>query len=459
MTEEIVASGEGVGKEALRFLEDAVEEALSSAEAAAALSSCEDFMEFERGVRQALRKGASAGTSSLLTRLDAARPALECGDCGESMVRRSRPLTALWLLGRLRLARGYWTCVCGPGGRCPLDEELGVKGRSGTRATPALLRAVAPLAAEASFDRAAALASRVLGFAVNGKWMERAAKRLGSEMASEDADEKDVETAAAPSETMCCGIDGTGVPVRPGEGSESEGKDGGRARTREAKIVAFRGGGEGAAAGTSRRSAAIYSAASRDTDAEPSAFAARLWREARRSGFARARVKVVLGDGAKWIWNVASELFPGAVEIVDLWHAKQHVWEVGRAVYGAETALCEAWSEKTCAALSEGRLDDVLAALGSHEGSDEARRCAGYVEANRARMRYPAFRAAGLPVGSGVVESSCDTVAGRLKRGGMHWVVERGANPILTLRCWWLDGRYDGFFKARARPPPIALAA
>ena len=74
-------------------------------------------------------------------------------------------------------------------------------------------------------------------------------------------------------------------------------------------------------------------------------------------------------------------------------------------------------------------------------------------------MRYPEFRAAGLPVGSGVVESACDTVAGRLKRGGMHWSVERGANPILTLRCWWLDGRYDGFFKARAGPPPMAVAA
>ena len=77
----------------------------------------------------------------------------------------------------------------------------------------------------------------------------------------------------------------------------------------------------------------------------------------------------------------------------------------------------------------------------------------------RSPLRYPAFRAAGLPVGSGVVESACGTVAGRLKRGGMRWVVERGANPVLTLRCWWLDGRHDGFFKARARPPPMALAA
>ena len=64
-------------------------------------------------------------------------------------------------------------------------------------------------------------------------------------------------------------------------------------------------------------------------------------------------------------------------------------------------------------------------------------------------MRYPAFRAAGLPVGSGEVESSCGTVAERLGRGGMRWSVDGGANPILTLRCWWLDGRCDGFFEAR----------
>ena len=243
--EGIVASGGRVGKDvdesgreasargAFGFLEDAVAEALSSAEAAEALSSCGDFMEYESGVHRALREGASAGTSALLARLDAERPAQECGGCGKRMVRRSRPLTALWLLGRLRLVRGYWTCACAPGGRCPLDEELGVKGRAGTRATPELLRAVVPLAAETSFERAASLASGLLGFAVNGKWMERAAKRVGSEMAREDADEESVETAASPSETMCCGIDGTGVPVRPGEASESRGKDGGEARTRE----------------------------------------------------------------------------------------------------------------------------------------------------------------------------------------------------------------------------------
>ena len=72
---------------------------------------------------------------------------------------------------------------------------------------------------------------------------------------------------------------------------------------------------------------------------------------------------------------------------------------------------------------------------------------------------YAEFRAAGLPVGSGVVESSCDAVGGRLKRGGMHWTVKRGANPMLALRRRWLDSCHDEFFKARARPPPMALAA
>ena len=98
------------------------------------------------------------------------------------------------------------------------------------------------------------------------------------------------------------------------------------------------------------------------------------------------------------------------------------------------------------------------APLRTHGGSDEVRRCVGYVEANRAQMRYPAFRAAGLPVGSGVVESTCSTAAGRLKRGGMRWSVD-GVNAILALHCRWLDDRYDRFFQSRSRPPPMVLVA
>ncbi len=130
--------------------------------------------------------------------------------------------------------------------------------------------------------------------------------------------------------------------------------------------------------------------------------------------------------------------------------------EVGKDAYGfLREAVAKALSSPAARA-ALGRCGNFME---FEKGTREALRCAGYVEANRARMRYPEFRAAGLPVGSGVVESACGAVAGRLKRGGMRWSVENGANPMLALRCRWLDGRHDEFFKARARPPPLALAA
>ena len=117
-----------------------------------------------------------------------------------------------------------------------------------------------------------------------------------------------------------------GVVGEPGQGRRQGAREGGEGG-------GVPGGGEAPDRST-RLSAAIDSAASRDADAEPSGFAARLWREALHAGFAAARVKVVLGDGAKWIWNVASELFPDAVEMVDLWHAQEHPWEAGRRSRG-----------------------------------------------------------------------------------------------------------------------------
>ena len=124
------------------------------------------------------------------------------------------------------------------------------------------------------------------------------------------------------------------------------------------------------------------------TFAEPSAFARRLWRAAERFGFAAAKRQVVVADGAKWIWNAAAELFPNAVRIVDIRHARERLWEVGRAVHGAGTELCRAWSEKVCAALSEGRVDDVLRELRRHAGDKTADQCVGYFENNRGRMSY-----------------------------------------------------------------------
>lgn len=154
--------------------------------------------------------------------------------------------------------------------------------------------------------------------------------------------------------TMYLGLDGTGVPMRA---SEVEGRNGkqpdGSAKTREVKLVTvWTAEGRDKQAvpvrdpGSVSYSAGLESAASRDTDDTPSEFARRADREAHRRGFDRAKRRVVLGDGAPWIWNLTEELFPGAIQIVDLYHAKGHLWDVAKAIYGAGSDLCEHWAKR-----------------------------------------------------------------------------------------------------------------
>ena len=104
----------------------------------------------------------------------------------------------------------------------------------------------------------------------------------------------------------------------------------------------------------------------------------------------------MIGDGAPWIWNIADMSFPDAVQIVDLFHAKQHLWDVAKAIYGPGTDTAERWAKRRRDELDDGRIGALLAALRRHEGRDEARRCIGYVRRNRHRMQYPKFRAMGL---------------------------------------------------------------
>ena len=264
--------------------------------------------------------------------------------------------------------------------------------------------------------------------------------------------------------TMYLGVDGTGVPIRPPEVAGRTGRQAdGSAKTREAKLVLVwtaedrdKHGHARCDTGSVTYSAAIESAASRDTDPDPSEFARRMRREAERRGFQLASRRVVLGDGARWIWQVATELFPGAIQIVDFFHACEKVWEVARALGGGK-AQVKAWAEARCADLEAGRLDGLLATLRAHAaGCERAGKCADYMERNRDRMRYPDFRAQGLQIGSDVVEGGCKNVAdGRLKQSGMRWTKD-GADAILAPRCCVLSGRYEDFWEWRSDPAPAA---
>ena len=414
----------------------------------------EDFKAAEEALREAVLLGVRDALSVLLSEADGRRDSAGCGECGEAMRRRSRrSVTLLTLFGTVAVERWHWTCA-GCGARwCPLDAGLGVE-TGGERLSPALRSALGWSAANASFRGAAETLRRVAGVSVCAKRVERGARALGKELSEREAAEGEAAETEAPAETAYCCLDGTGVPVLPSE-RRGAGREGGPAKTREAKVATChtaetrdpKTGLPERDAGSVRVSGAMESAASRDADPRPSPFGQRVWRAAKRFGFAKARRRVAIGDGAKWIWNTVAEMLPGCVEIVDLWHAKKHLWDVGKAVHGEGTEHCGAWSRDACRALEEGRLDDVLAALRAHAANcPEAARCVDYIDGNRHRMRYPTFRAMGLCVGSGAVESTCKGLVGeRFKGRGMRWSVA-GANAILALRAAILNERYDDFW-------------
>jgi hypothetical protein len=232
-------------------------------------------------------------------------------------------------------------------------------------------------------------------------------------------------------------VDGTGVPMRASEttGRASKGTDG-RARTREAKLAAL----------FTQTRTDEHGHPVRDPDStsylatlDPvERFADLLQAEARRRGSEHIRQLVVIGDGARCIWNLAEQRFPEATQIVDLYHAREHLHQLAEhlAFILPDPA---AWLAQRLTDLDNGDIEALSAAARLYHLSgpkaDEVDKAVAYFETNAHRMRYAHYRKLDMFVGSGVVEAGCKSVLGaRLKRSGMHWTT-RGATAITTLRC------------------------
>lgn len=357
-------------------------------------------------------------------------------------------------LGEITLRRAYYHCAICESGCFPRDRTLGIAGSS---ISPAVTRMIGLVGAMVSFEESSELLGELAGVRVDAKQIERTAESLGREI---EAYEHTVLVPPGPSApTMYLGLDGTGIPMR---GSELEGRSGkqsdGSSKTREVKLVTIwtaegrdDEGNPVRDPGSVTYSAAIESAASSDRRDELSKFAQRVDREAKRRGLHQAPRRVAIADGSSWIWNIVEEQFPWAIQILDLYHAKEHLSDVAKEIYGASSDLARQWAAQRNDELDDGDTVKVLDALAAHKDTNEsARKCFDYVTNNRARMNYPDFRAKGLSVGSGVVEAGCKVVVGtRLKRSGMHWSVA-GANAIIALRCCKLSGRFEDFWEARS---------
>jgi hypothetical protein len=320
------------------------------------------------------------------------------------------------------------------------------------------MRMVGAVASMVSFQKSSQLLEELAGVDVGAKQVQRSAQALGEQIAGYERRTREPESELPLPATLYLGLDGTGVPMRSTEVQGRAGKQpDGSARTREAKLCTVWSAEKRDAQGRPQRdpgsvtyTAAIESAATLDTDPQLSEFAQRVEREALRRRFERAQRQVVLGDGAKWIWNLAGELFPEAVQIVDRFHAKERLHTLSKSLF-ADRHLAQEWAQQRCRELDAGRIETLLSVLATEAvHNQEAKAGCTYFQENRHRMRYARFEAHGFCTSTGVVEAGCKNAIGaRLKRSGMHWSV-RGANSIMALRCVRLSGRFEDFWEWRA---------
>ena len=379
-----------------------------------------------------------------------------CGHQAAYRELRSKPV--LTAVGPVTVSRPYYLCSHCHTGQFPADVELDIEN---TEFSPGVRRMQAVVGQEVPFDQGRLQMKLLADLEVTTKAVERTAEAIGAAIAARE--QAEIQRAVQldlpmvvgePVPILCVQLDGTGVPVVKKETLGRQGKiEGQPAHTREAKL--------GCVFTQTTWDEKGY--AIRDPDSttyvgaiEPAEeFGKRLYLEVWKRGWSRAEKKVVIADGAEWIWNIADQHFPGAIQIVDLYHARQHLWELARKLYPNQQAEQERWMFiHKDALLDEGKIEDLVASLRSIDSSnlqlaEKIRIEADYFEKNTKRMRYPEFRAQHLFVGSGVIEAGCKTVIGsRCKQSGMFWTV-RGANAILALRCCYFNNRFEDYWEAR----------
>ena len=314
---------------------------------------------------------------------------------------------------------------------------------------------------EAPFDHGRQQMKLLADLEVTTKSVERTAEAIGENIATREQEE--IQRAVQLDLPMVMGeavpilyvqMDGTGIPVVKKETAGRQGKTEGQpSHTREVKLGCVFTQTAWDKKGFPLRvpDSTTYTGAIETAEE----FGKRIYVEAWKRGWSRAENKVVMGDGAEWIWNLAAQHFPGAVQIVDLYHARQHLWELARRLHPNDAGNQKAWMKlHQRRLLDKGKIEKLVEALRSIVSTDpevveKIRIEADYFGTNAKRMRYPKFRRQHLFVGSGVIEAGCKTVIGsRLKQSGMFWTV-RGANAIIALRCCHLNGRFEDDWESR----------
>lgn len=382
-----------------------------------------------------------------------------CGNQMHSVGVREKEIRTI--LGPLKFKRSWFVCPVCSRGRAWADEALDI---SGTSFSPGLRRLMARAGSNVTFKNGAADLAVYAGVNVTAKDVERIAEKTGETIEAWQAGQrianlqnvftKDYCNSEKTGQTLYVSYDGTGVPMVPRETEGRKGKQvDGRAKTREAKLgCVFTQTTVDANGYPIRDEASTTYVGAIETSEE---FGRRIFAEALGRGMQAAKQVVVIADGAKYNWEIAATHFPSAIGIVDLYHARQHLYALCGHLFPQGGQKLEELKTRWKTCLDQGKIEQITQEASQYMKektvvAKDAQKELNYLDINKNRMRYADFREKGFFVGSGIIEAACRTIIGqRLKHSGMEWTV-KGANAIIALRACYLSNRIEDFWALRS---------
>ena len=416
-----------------------------------------DLEASEMATRSAVHRAGARVLTGLLEQEPPEQREIPCGCGGMAKYVELRSKVILTVVGEVQVRRGYYLCSDCHHGQAPFDRELDIER---VEASPGVRRMAAVVGNQSAFEVGHNQLKLLADLDVSAKAVERYSEAIGADIGRRESDYRCKVLGPDPppavteeSETMYVEMDATSVPVVPRELEGRAGREPGeKPRSRDAKL------------------GCVFTQTTVDEDGHPirdeasttytgaietaEEFGRRIYAEAYKRGCCSAARLVVLADGALWIWILAALHFPQAIQIVDLYHARKHLWDLAAKLFSDPKARSR-WVKRVQRMLDAGRIEALVTLLrkfppADQEAAEAIRIEAAYFERNADRMRYPKFKRQGLFVGSGVIEAGCKNVIGsRLKQSGMFWTV-RGATSIIELRCCILSDNFEDYWASRS---------
>ena len=385
-----------------------------------------------------------------------------CPICGSKLNSKGlKERTINSLIGKLTWKRRVLRCPkgCEIGQIAPFDEKLNIKPYQ--KYSSEVIKMACLLAIFVPYQIAAKILKQLTGVSICTNtiwnWVQNKGEEINTKVQEElkllesgqtlEPEEIDPEISSLP---MVIGADGVFVPFRP-ETNSPEGKT----VWYEVKVgiigrIAKRLNSKGKEVSfiARKRLVAILG--------DICKFKPLLMLLSVKEGIKTARQVVWLSDGGKGFWGAYKELFSKTAQgILDFYHASQNIWKAAKAWLDGRTKMAQDWFSGARKKLKNGKASEIIEELRaevkenqklSDETTEEMERVSNYLEDHIDHMDYKSYKASGLPIGSGIVESACKwLIQQRFKGVGMRWSVE-GFNNLLHLRLAWVNENFDDAF-------------